>query len=559
MVLHEYIHALQFQLMGASDIDLNWLLEGSANWFDSELATQDRNGYPLSRKLIDALNKASQGPPLEEIESSNETWQYSFGLVAADLLIERAGKSAPLDFYRVLAPGRAGPGGRWETRPTMRSAFASAFGLTLEAFYDEFEALMTKRRGSARRRPEGNEFALAGTIVNSDGTPRVGASLEAREYRDGHPAGWNRRAKSGEDGTFELFVRKRADYRVWIELGDDSRNCQFWWSESSDAARPSDDEANLIEIGNSQPEPVTVTVDADQCRWRIAGTLLGPDNQPLSGIEVRAQRDGSSTSVRTELDGSFAFVATQPGSYELSADLGGCRTYWTADEPVWTDEQAVPIDVVNRDITDIRIRVEKDPCIRVMGWFLDAAGDAIANVQINAVADEHRANARTDSSGRFSIALVEPGTYRLDSWLDGCRLYYGHIGATGIWHERRIIDLSESDVSGLVFQLQPDMCTLRISGKFLNADGTPRTGIWIGASGESGRGGAHPSSDGSFSFAIPGPGRYDMWVTVDGCEIHYAGNGKTGAKDDGRPLTLTRSDISGIEFRLPEDPASVCN
>ena len=153
VVLHEYIHALQFQLMGANYIDLNWLLEGSANWYDSDLSTQDRNGYPLSRKLIDALNQASKGPPLEEIESSNETWQYSFGLVAADMLVERAGKSAALDFYRVLAPGRAGPDGRWETRPTLRSAFAAAFGLTLEEFYDEFEALMTKRRGSATRRP----------------------------------------------------------------------------------------------------------------------------------------------------------------------------------------------------------------------------------------------------------------------------------------------------------------------------------------------------------------------------------------------------------------------
>ena len=167
VVLHEYIHALQFQLMGANYIDLSWLLEGSANWFDSDLSTQDRNGYPLSRKLIDALNQASKGPPLEEIESANETWQYSFGLVAADMLVERAGKSAAIDFYRVLAPGQSRASwGRWETRPTLRSAFAAAFGLTLDQFYGEFEALMARRRGSATRRPASNEFALEGTIVN---------------------------------------------------------------------------------------------------------------------------------------------------------------------------------------------------------------------------------------------------------------------------------------------------------------------------------------------------------------------------------------------------------
>jgi len=559
VVIHEYIHALQFQLMGDNYIDLDWLLEGSANWFDSDLSTQDRNGYPLSRQLIDALNLASKGPPLEEIESANDTWQYSFGLVAADLLIERAGKSAALDFYRVLAPGRAGPGGRWETRPTVRSAFAAAFGLSLEEFYDEFEALMTKRRGSATRRPAGNEFALAGTIVNSDGTPRVGASLEAREYQDGYPAGWDRRARSSEDGTFELFVRRRADYRVWVELGDDYWNCQFWWSEGSDAARPSDDEASLIEIGSSQPEPIAITVDADQCRWRIAGVLSGPDNQPLAGIEVRAQRDGSATSIRTEVDGSFTFVASRPALYQLSADLGGCRLYWNADVPGWSEEHAGTVEVTSRDIAGIRFQAEDDPCTRITGWLLDSSGEGIKNVDVNAVADDHRAVDPTDSTGRFSVALTEAGVYGLEAWINGCFLYYGNDGATGMLRERKTVSVTEHDVSGLLFQLQPDMCILRISGRLLNADGTPRTDNWVGASGESGRGADWPAEDGTFSFAVPGPGVYDMSVTVDGCEIYYAGNGKTGAKSERRSFNITRSDITGIEFRRPEDPASICN
>lgn len=559
VVLHEYIHALQFQLMGANYVDLDWLLEGSANWFDSDLATQDRNGYPLSRRLIDALNQASKGPPLEEIESANDTWQYSFGLVAADLLIERAGKSAALDFYRVLAPGRAGPGGRWETRPTIRSAFAAAFGLSLEEFYDEFEALMTKRRGSAKRRPAGNEFALAGTIVNTDGMPRVGASLEAREYQDGVPAGWNRRATSSEDGTFELFVRKRADYRIWIELGEHAGHCQYWWSEDSDDASPSDDDASLIEIGSSQPESITISVDAGRCRWQVAGTLAGPDDLPLAGLQVRAHGRGGATSVRTELDGSFSFVAIRPGPFQLSVYLGGCRLYWSEDGPSTNAEQAAEISVLNRDVSGLRFQVLKDPCTRITGWLLHSSGEGIKHVDISAVADDYRAGARTDATGRFSVALTAAGVYGLETWINGCFLYYGNDGATGMGRERKTVSVTEHDVSGLLFQLQPDMCTLRISGRLLNADGTPRTDNWIGASGESGRGADWPAEDGTFSFAVPGPGVYDMSVTVDGCEIYYAGNGKSGAKSERRSFTITSSDITGIEFRLPQDPASVCN
>lgn len=559
VVLHEYIHALQFQLMGASDIDLNWLLEGSANWFESDLSTQDRNGYPLSRRLIDALNQASKGPPLEEIESANDTWQYSFGLVAADLLIDRAGKGAALDFYRVLAPGRAGPGGRWETRPTMRSAFTAAFGLSLEEFYDEFEALMAKRRGSAKRRPAGNEFALAGTIVNTDGTPRVGASLEAREYQDGVPAGWNRRATSSEDGTFEVFVRRRADYRIWIELGEDAGHCQYWWSEDSDDASASDDDASLIEIGSSQPESITISVDAGRCRWQVAGTLSGPDDLPLAGLQVRAHGDGSVTSVRTELDGSFSFVAIRPGPFQLSVYLGGCRLYWNANGPTANAEQAADIQVLSRDVSGLRFQVLKDPCTRISGRLQDANGDGLANVNLYAQAEGPRTATYTDAAGSFRFALPEPGEYRIYGFLNGCVVRYRDGSATGVWHDATPITLSEDDVTGIVMTIPADMCTLRISGTFLNADGTPKTGIWIGASGESGSGGARPADDGSFSFAVPGPGVYDMWVTIDGCEIYFAGSGKTGAKSERRSLNITRSDITGIEFRLPEDPASVCN
>ena len=341
VVLHEYIHALQYQLMGDNYTELNWLLEGSANWFDSDLATQDRNGNPLSRKLIDALNQASKGPRLEEIESPNDTWQYSFGLVAADQLIERAGKGAALDFYRVLAPGRAGPGGHWETRPTMRSAFSAAFGLTLEEFYDEFEALMTKRRGSATRRPAGNEFALEGTR-SSTPTARRGSAPRWKpgSTKTAHPAGWDRRATSGEDGTFEVFVRRRADYRIWIELSEDAGHCQYWWSEDSEEPSPSEDDASLIEIGSSQPESITITVDADRCRWQISGSLSGPDDLPLAGLQVRAHGDGSATPVRTELDGSFSFVATRPGAHQLSVFLGGCRLYRGADGLAGTEQHA---------------------------------------------------------------------------------------------------------------------------------------------------------------------------------------------------------------------------
>ena len=54
---------------------------------------------------------------------------YHLGFIAADWLRERAGEPALLDYYRQLPSS-----GDWE------GAFATAFGLSLDKFYDEFEA-----------------------------------------------------------------------------------------------------------------------------------------------------------------------------------------------------------------------------------------------------------------------------------------------------------------------------------------------------------------------------------------------------------------------------------
>ena len=558
-VLHEYIHALQYQLAGNASAGYpDWLLEGSANWFDSDLSTLDRNGYPLSRRLIDALNQASKGPPLEEIESSNNTWQYSFGLVAANLLVERSGKSAVFDFYRGLAPGRAGPDGHWRTEPTIRSAFVAAFGMTLDEFYKEFEALMSKRRGSAKRRPAGNEVTLSGTIVNSDGTPRAGAALEAQEYKDGYPAGWNRRARSSEDGSFDVFLRKRASYRVWIELGD-HQSCRFWWSTDSDLAEPTDDEASVIEVEGSQPEPITITVDADRCRWRISGALSDPDDEPLAGIEVRAEGNDISSSVRTELDGSFTLITTEPGSYRVSIDLGGCVVDWRNTEHAEAEEQKSLVHVLDSDIVGINFRVLEDPCTRITGLLLDSNGNGIDGVRVNAKMDGEHVRAPTDAGGRFHLTLSEPGEYWLYAFIDGCRIYYVGGGATGVYAERALITVSERDVNDVVIQLQEDMCQLRISGTLSNADGTPKSGVWVSGSGLPGYGGDWPDDDGAFSFTVNAAGTYKLKITIDGCHVFYAGAGASGSEAQAYTFNLTSRDVTGIEFRLPEDPSTFCD
>ena len=558
-LLHEYIHALQYQLVGdATAWYPNWLLEGTAEWFEADLSTVDRNGYPLSRVLINALNQAAKGPPLEEIESSNSTWQYSFGLVAVDLLVDRVGESGVLNFYRALAPGRAGPDGRWETRPTVRSAFQAAFGLTLDQFYEEFEALMAKRRGSARRRPASNEVVLAGTIVNSDGTPRVGATLVATAFKDGHPAGWDRRAKSGDDGAFELFVRKRSEYRIRIEL-DTDWPCRFWWSDDSDDRWPTDQEANPIEIGGVEPEPITIAVDADRCRWQLSGHLLGADQEPLGGILITARSEDARLTARTESDGRFEIATRSPATYTLHVDLGGCIISWRNDGRARIGEDASPVEVVNSSILGIRFEIPERTCLWFDGVLLNAGGAGIADVNVYAQKDSGRVWSRTDTAGAFQLPVTETADYYLYSFPDGCRVYYRPDGATGRRSERSLVTTSDDQAVDLTFRLPVDMCTRRIEGQLLNADGLGMSGHYVAATGTSGYGSDRSDDEGVFSFAVPAAGSYRLSVTVDGCQLFYAAVGGVTDSDNARVVQVGSSDVSGIRFHLPDDSAALCS
>ena len=560
VLLEEYFHAIQFQLAdGAADWPPTWMVEGSINWIRADVETQDRTGYPLSRRLIDARNQASQGPPLEDIEEGNQTWQYSFGLVAAGLLVERQGVASMLDFFRAFAPGRTGPNGQWESQLSWEDAFAATYGISVAEFYTEFDEHMRKWRGNAPRRKQEHQVVMRGTVVDPDGSPRPGIRLTSYEIKNEAIATFgSAQAKSDENGEFALFVRQRADHRILVRLSDDHR-CSYWWSSESDNEPSKLEDGELIAVGSDDPAALTIRVDADKCRWGISGVLTGPDDEPLAGIEVQARRSDDRIGARTEIDGSFELVTLAPGSHQLSVNLSGCRLYLGADGLTTNSDKAVDIAVTDQDVTNVPLQVLEDPCRRISGRLLDSTGNGIGNTTVYANSDESAITARTDSNGNFAIAASESGSYRVYTYVDGCLVYYREHEVTGRFRERTLINMSDSDVNGIVMQLPEGLCTLRISGTLHNADGTPRTGVYVRGISDSGRGGDWPAADGTFSFSVPVSGSYKLRVTIDDCQIFYSGDGEFGDESQARSLNLTRSDITDIEFRLPEDPASVCD
>jgi hypothetical protein len=150
LAAHEYFHVLQFRLSGPaatrsffrtpigapSAMGPNWLLEGSAEYFswrvmqDAELLRL--NDYLARLDQKDDVDPAELETYLEFIVAGQDSYDASLRAVA--FLLQDKDEQALLRYF--FAVGQATP---WQT------AFASAFGLTIEAFYRDYGAYIASR------------------------------------------------------------------------------------------------------------------------------------------------------------------------------------------------------------------------------------------------------------------------------------------------------------------------------------------------------------------------------------------------------------------------------
>ena len=144
VVAHEISHAQWqaitamngFKVLGWSDKVQSsgpvWLREGVA-YLHSDLAL-DRGGF-LSYDAIRSRTVPDKGnfPPLDRLQTWDEVWLVHagdwYGKWAAELLASLAGESALFRYPALLQPGT-----------TWQEAFQGAFGMTVDEFYELFEA-----------------------------------------------------------------------------------------------------------------------------------------------------------------------------------------------------------------------------------------------------------------------------------------------------------------------------------------------------------------------------------------------------------------------------------
>ena len=392
-------------------------------------------------------------------------------------------------------------------------------------------------------------YRISGRIVGKDGNSVANDGVWAQF--DGGST-W---IQTDSDGSFAITVPSAGSYRLSTKID----GCTVYYKEGGVAI--SYQSGKQIRISDADITGLRFALPVGVCSTKISGRLLDTQGEGIANASVWAQSEDANAHTRTESDGSFAITAPSAGTYRLFTSIDGCSVYFRRGGAVTSREQATRITIDERDATGILFQLREGQCAtRIAGRLLDAEGNPLASTQVSAVPENGSwSSTQTESDGSFSITVPGAGQYRVSTRIDGCTVYYRRSGATGSYQQATQIRVSDSDVTGVRLQLAEGMCELRISGKLLNADGSPRSGQWVSASGNAGSGGAQAGSDGSFSFAVPGKGSYRLSVWIDGCSIYRGSRGPTKNWNSARQISVSNADVTGLVFRLPEHPSTFCD
>ena len=567
---HEYTHLVQHQLSGArpfwhpEDAEPLWLTEGMARW--AENSVLHRAGVSHTTLAADVRREQVGHPALSDIVSDGVA-EYNVGAAAALTLAPDLSDDALFDMYRALTPTGTGPQLRWRSWPAWYAAFEELFGETVDEFYQRFESARLGSRGSVHGHSHSPPL-LRGTAIIDGGTQtwdrwRVILSNSS----GGSESGWLSISEQ-----FEVTAAAQEHNKLTVEVGNRFQSCLAFWTDEGFVGHYDEAQELTLAPGEVRNLPLDLS---DLCPHAIRGRVVTEGGQVLPGLIVTFESETNqagfgrwglphtnSPSTYTDADGRFEFLV--PASAQGTVNVGlseGCevsrdiRSVSTTDREVGSSNQPKMRGEYEIEIADGRCG------FRISGVVVDTEGNGLDGIQVGALPEQvgPRAWHRVEKGGSFSITLPLPGSYRVSAHIEGCRVYYRRNGATTKRNEAELLEVSDSDISGIRMQLSDGMCELRMSGKLLNADGSPRSGLWVNAWSDAGSGGAWTGDDGSFSFIVPSKGSYRLSVWISGCDIHHGSHRATTNHNSAVQIVVSNADITGIEFRLPENPATFCD
>ena len=551
LTTHEFFHVIQRQL-AERDNHIAWLLEGTADWalLKQEAKPAWRPSY--SGAVVRSRGRVAKGPTLQNTEAQNRTFEYALGFIATDLLVEKAGEDSILEFYRSLVPINAGPTDRWRLYPHWADVFEMTFGVAVDEFYAEFDAMQSNLPNRRVPGPESFERTLSGKLLRQDGTAVVGVEVTAAPTKNGINAGIPARGVTEADGGFELFVQPNTKYRLYIAFAD-LWACNLAWT--GDAWSSELSEPRIVQVRSNSPLPLTITVPDHLCRWQLTGRLVDSDRVAIVGAQVQVSGSSGWYNTVTRSDGRFNLVVPGPDTFRLTTDLGGCLLRWNRSGARATNVGGhFGVTVKDADLDFGTLEIPSYACAwQIGGHLLDANGDPIKGTRVYADGDSGSANALSEAEGAFSMTVSVGGSYRLRVSIDNCVVYYRDGGDATTRVRPTTITVDGQDEADLRFMLPSNACSLMISGRLQSADGEPIGDTRVYVRTEDGSSSSSQAlSDGSFAITVPGAGTYRLSMRIDGCTVYYKRDVATGSYSQAARIQVSDSDVTGIQVQLVE-------
>ena len=551
LITHEYFHILQGQLSDGRASQ--WLVEGTANWIDSEHAVLDgkQDADDLRDGLLSAIT--NETPTLRSTERENAQWHYDLGWLATDQLAANAAPDFAIEFWRRLASTGIGPHGRWTSIPDWRAALQQVSGQPVSEFYTAFDAW--QREQAVTNSTTAGSYDgdwIRGKVAGAGGEPVAGVFVNAIRVEGETSVGWNQRTETNADGEFAVRAPEDGDYRLSVDIND---NCTRYYRNGKLVRQA--ETAGSVQVAGANVRGVDIRLPPNTCGWQIRGRIVGPSNEPLAGIRVSACPTGVSghcySSVSTT-DGTFAVTIDESGVYRVEANLhGACSVYFRSGVVTTSWNSARLITVADAHVGDILIQVPDDLCrLRVAGSlenierFLGGNGFAPV-VNLCPIGGSGCASRLLERDGSFTVAVPTTGSYRLSYELNGCQLHHSPTGLTVNPRGTMRFDVGERDVR-IGHQRVPDtMCAYQISGTIIGSDDVPLR-AWVAACEQADREcliaiAVWHDGDGSFAVTVPVTGSYRLRSNAPGCWVYFSRDGLTSNIDDAQLFQVDGRDI----------------
>lgn len=351
--------------------------------------------------------------------------------------------------------------------------------------------------------------SVSGTIVSDvDGAPIEGICVNIIEYPvlDGPWA----IAESCTDSEGRYTARLPRDgtfIAEFVDQADDGRFVSEYYDDAETLA-----EATPITVVNGLPATVNASLSPAAT---ISGVAVDAKlGTPLAGVCPRAYLGHDGDQVRHSMqcsgaDGRWTVGGLRSGAYALQFTLGNGPMPATSVWAFKADTQA-SADLVSVGVGEAKeIRDVKVPSPATLtGRITDSAGNPVEGAIVNPRGDlpdrsgECFDCATTDADGRYSIPVLEPGTYRPVAHAPWDRpLAPAWSGGATSYEAATPITINSGKTGTFSVELAP---ASRLTGSVIDAGGQPVTEGWIGeVLSESGRHIADFDVFGSADFMVP--------------------------------------------------------